>query len=377
MKRYIYALSIALVSAVLYTSCLGSDSTTEVTVYDDMAITGFSLSKVNRYIHTTSKSGADSVYKKVMEKFPTFTIDQKQYKIYNTDSLPKDCDIKHILADISSSSYSGSILIKGISSDTLWIYSSTDSVDFSKTREIRVYNNTMEKYRAYEVTILQHQVETNQILWEKMPAEDYPGDEIREKWEEIVAEADLGPFIGVGTKEAYALSKDGTQIMVSRDEGATWEPDIIDGDAALLPKEQIAFVSFPFAPNDETDYQLMVGAMEEGEIACSVWRKIAEYADGSATSKWVNLPVESYNRYFLPATDSYSLVYFHDYILAISSNDIYASRDGGIVWRTSEFQLPKDGDNFFYHVEAVTDDEGALWFKDLDTNNVWRGVLVD
>lgn len=377
MKRYIYALSIALVSAVLYTSCLGSDSTTEVTVYDDMAITGFSLSKVNRYIHTTSKSGADSVYKKVMEKFPTFTIDQKQYKIYNTDSLPKDCDIKHILADISSSSYSGSILIKGISSDTLWIYSSTDSVDFSKTREIRVYNNTMEKYRAYEVTILQHQVETNQILWEKMPAEDYPGDEIREKWEEIVAEADLGPFIGVGTKEAYALSKDGTQIMVSWDEGATWEPDIIDGDAALLPKEQIAFVSFPFAPNDETDYQLMVGAMEEGEIACSVWRKIAEYADGSATSKWVNLPVESYNRYFLPATDSYSLVYFHDYILAISSNDIYASRDGGIVWRTSEFQLPKDGDNFFYHVEAVTDDEGALWFKDLDTNNVWRGVLVE
>lgn len=377
MKRYIYALSIALVSAVLYTSCLGSDSTTEVTVYDDMAITGFSLSKVNRYIHTTSKSGADSVYKKVMEKFPTFTIDQKQYKIYNTDSLPKDCDIKHILADISSSSYSGSILIKGISSDTLWIYSSTDSVDFSKTREIRVYNNTMEKYRAYEVTILQHQVETNQILWEKMPAEDYPGDETREKWEEIVAEADLGPFIGVGTKEAYALSKDGTQIMVSRDEGATWEPDIIDGDAALLPKEQIAFVSFPFAPNDETDYQLMIGAMEEGEIACSVWRKIAEYADGSATSKWVNLPVESYNRYFLPATDSYSLVYFHDYILAISSNDIYASRDGGIVWRTSEFQLPKDGDNFFYHVEAVTDDEGALWFKDLDTNNVWRGVLVE
>lgn len=70
-------------------------------------------------------------------------------------------------------------------------------------------------------------------------------------------------------------------------------------------------------------------------------------------------------------------MYFHDYILAISSNDIYASRDGGIVWRTSEFQLPKDGDNFFYHVEAVTDDEGALWFKDLDTNNVWRGVLVE
>ena len=74
----------------------------------------------------------------------------------------------------------------------------------------------------------------------------------------------------------------------------------------------------------------------------------------------------------------FSLVRFHSYVLAIDSNAIYCSLDGGITWRTSDkFSLPGNGENYFYHVEAVTDEEGALWFKDLDTNNVWRGVLVE
>ena len=57
---------------------------------------------------------------------------------------------------------------------------------------------------------------------------------------------------------------------------------------------------------------------------------------------------------------------------------IRASQDGGITWHTSDqFTLPDEGDTHFQNVEAVTDDEGALWFKDKDTNEVWRGVLVE
>ena len=377
MKRYIYALCITLSSVFLYASCLNSDST-EVTVYDDMAITGFSVSKINRYIHTTSKSGADSVYKKELTTLPTFSIDQIQYKIYNTDSLPNDCDLNHVLAAISTSSYSGGVYVKSLTSDTLWVYSSTDSIDFSQPREIRVFNNTYEKYRTYEVKINQHQVETDKVLWERMPSDSYPVDNTKAKWEEAAANAGLGKFIGFGTKEGYAFNEDGTQIMVSKDEGATWEPDNIDGDISMLPKQNIAFVSYPFLPNEYTDYQLMAGTTEEGEIACSIWRKIAEYAEGSQACKWVQLPVEQYNRYYLPAMVSFSLVRFHGYILAIDSNKIYSSRDNGITWRALDmFPLPGDSETYFYHVEAVTDAEGALWFKDLDTNNVWRGVLVE
>ena len=377
MKRYIHTLCVLLFGVALCTSCLNSDDR-EVTVYDDMAITGFSLGTVNRYVHTTSKSGTDSIYKTTLATKPTFTIDQYQSKIYNTDSLPKDCDLKHVLASISSSTYSGNSYIKSMISDTLWVYSSTDSIDFSKPRELRVFNNSLEKYRTYEVTINQHQVETDKILWEQMPAESYPVDDTKARWEQAAASAGLGQFIGAGTKEGYAFSQDGKQIMVSKDEGATWTPDSIDGDVSMLPKENIAFVSYPYGPIGETDYQLMAGIIEEGEVGCGLWRKIAEYAEGSQPCKWVQIPVESYNRYYLPAMVGFSLVYFHGYVLAIDSNIIYCSRDGGITWRNLDtFTLPDNGENYFYNVEAKTDAEGALWFKDLDTNNVWRGVLVE
>ena len=90
------------------------------------------------------------------------------------------------------------------------------------------------------------------------------------------------------------------------------------------------------------------------------------------------MPAESYNRYYLPAMTGFSLVRFHGYVLAVSSSDIYASRDGGITWRTSDmFSLPGGSDAYYYNVEAVTDDEGALWFKDKDTNDVWRGVFLE
>ena len=375
MKRYIYVLCVVLSSMLLYTSCLGSNDSTEITVYDDMAITGFSLATVNRYLHTTTKSGKDSIYKKVMTVRPTFTIDQTQYKIYNTDSLPKDCDLKHVLVSISSSTYSGAIFIKSVVGDTLYTYNSTDSIDFSHVREIRVFNNTLQKYRSYEVKVNQHQVETNKILWEEASSEDYPVSDSRQEWEKKAADAGLGDFIGTGRQEAYAFSKDRTKIMVSKDEGTTWTPDSIDGDLSLLPKGTFAFVSYPFAPNENTDYQILAGEPEDGEIACWVWRKIAEYSEGSMVSKWVNIPLEPYNRFFLPVSQNFSLVHFHGYVLAIDPTGIHYSRDGGITWLTSDnFKLPEDD---AFNVEAVTDADGVLWFKDLDTDEVWRGVLIE
>jgi hypothetical protein len=62
-------------------------------------------------------------------------------------------------------------------------------------------------------------------------------------------------------------------------------------------------------------------------------------------------------------------------VLAIDPTGIHYSRDGGITWLTSDnFKLPEDD---AFNVEAVTDADGVLWFKDLDTDEVWRGVLIE
>lgn len=373
MNKHISALLALIMGALIMTSCLKSDDSSEIIYYNDTAITAFNLTTVNRYIHTTSKSGKDSVYKKALSSPVTFYIDQYNKTIYNVDSLFADCDLKHVLVDISTKN-SGVVAIKSMISDTLRTYNSSDSLDFSQVREIRVYSQRGDTYRAYQVSVNKHQITTGELMWEQMPAGSYPVDEEKAMWEQIVAEKGLALFIGAGTKEAYAYNHDG-QLMVSKDEGITWTVDSLDDSSSLLPKENVAFVSYPFAANDETDYQILAGSLDEEETVCSVWRKVVEYAENSEPGKWAYVPFEDYNKYALPATNDLSLVWFQGQVLAISRSWILSSKDGGITWKTSEsISLPSDS---LIDVEACTDDEGHLWLREKNTDNVWRGILVE
>ena len=373
MNKHISALFALIMGALLMTSCLKSDDSSEIIYYNDTAITDFTLTTVNRYVHTISKSGKDSVYKKTLSEPVEFNIDQYKRLIYNTDSLYADTDLKHVLISITTKN-SGVAVIKSLTSDSLKTILSTDSLDFSQPREIRVYAQSGNVYRTYQVTLNKHQVSTNKLMWEQMPADSYPVDETKTRWNEIVAAKGLARFIGAGTKEAYAYDQDGL-LMVTKDDGATWVADDLDESSSLLPKNCVAFVSCPFTTNGETDYQILAGPLEEGEIACGVWRKVAEYADNSEPGKWAFVPFEIYNRYYLPATNELSLVWFHGQVLAISSSWILSSMDGGITWKSYESKALPDDD--LISVEACTDDEGALWLKDKLSDNVWRGILVE
>lgn len=374
MNKHISALLALIMGALMMTSCLKSDDTSEIIYNNDTAITAFSLTTVNRYIHTTSSSGADSVYKKALSTPVSFNIDQYNQTVYNTDSLLNDCDLKHVLISVSTKN-SGVAVIKSLTSDTLTTILSTDSLDFTQPREVRVYAQDGKSYRAYKVTMNKHQVATDKILWEKMPADSYPYDAEEEKWDQIVENAGLAQFIGAGTKEAYAYDMDG-RLMVSKDEGATWNPDTLDASTTLLPRENIAFVSYPFEANEDTDYQLIAGVVDEDDIVSVVWRKVAEYAEGSQPGKWCFVPVEVFNRYYLPSSSDLSLVWFHKKVLAISNSWILVSIDGGITWKEyDKLQLPDDEN--LMSVKACTDGEGAIWLKDLITDNVWRGILVE
>ena len=373
MNKHFSALLALIMGALLMTSCLTSDDGSEIIYNNDTAITAFSLTTVNRYIHTTSKSGKDSVYKRVITNPATFNIDQYEKRIFNTDSIYADCDLKHVLITITTKN-SGVVAIKDIGSDTLRTYNSTDSIDLSQTREFRVYAQNGSVYRSYQVTVNKHQSATDKIMWEEMPADSYPVDTKKAQWEQIVADAGLARFIGAGTKEAYAYDEDG-QLMVTTDEGATWNPDSLDESSLLLPKENIAFVSYPYAANEKTDYQILAGCLEEGEITSCLWRKIAEYGEDSEPGKWAFMSTEIFNRYYLPATNDLNLVWFHGQVLAICSSWIRSSIDGGITWKISSgLQLPADD---LIEVEVRTDDEGALWLKDKNSDKVWRGTMVE
>ena len=381
MKRFLYTLCIAIVSSWGLLSCLSDSDTTEYTVYDDTAITQMQILSINRYIHTTTTAGKDTTYKKTITSpsntLPGFTIDQEKKTIYNTDSLPYDADLSRVVILLTGSTYTGQIYVKSLVGDTLFFYSSSDSIDFRSPREIRAYNNDQSKYRAYTVSVNKHQVETNTIIWKKMTDATFPKDVIKTHWEQAAADAGMKSFIGYGSEEGYAYNDEG-RIMVSKDEGVTWKPDSLGDDASLLPTRAFSFASSTQVTNDSTDYQLLVGTVSEKDSICTVWRKIAEYSERSIPSKWVNIPMEYYNNYALPVFPNLHLVNLNGYILAIgSAKSIYNTRDGGITWKVSEkFKFPSD---YTYpdNMEVLVDYDDYLWLKDNDQNIIWRGQLID
>ncbi len=375
MKKYIHALCAALTCVVLYTSCMNSDDNSSAVVYDDMAITGFRLTSINRLVHSTTKAGKDTVIKKTLANPVPFTINQETYEIYNVDSLPYGCDTKRVLATISSKN-NGQIMIKSFVGDTLSFYRSTDSIDFSKPRVLEVYTSDLKAYRSYTVEVNVRQYDNSTMQWERVTLDELPdyGDDADE-WEDIMAKEELRKFIGEGTVEAYAFDYD-NKIMVSKDDGATWVPDSVDGDASLLPTQSSAFVSIPFGVNDSTDYQLMVGSCEKEKTESVVWRKIAEFGYDYDPCKWVQIPSDPRNDYYLPKLEHISLLYYNGLILAIGSDKkIYQSRDKGITWKTSKaYTLPEGFDSKDFI--AFSDFE-YIWIYARDTGEAWRGIKIE
>lgn len=165
MKRKSIAFTLLIGLMLTLSSCLKSDDD-EVTSYDDTAITAFSLGTQKYIAHTTASDGSDSTYQTTLDcSSRRFYIDQENRVIYNPDSLPRGLDVTKIVCNISAKN-NGMILLKAIDSDSLSYYSSTDSIDFSVPREIRVYAYTADThYRAYTIKVNIHKEQSNTFAW--------------------------------------------------------------------------------------------------------------------------------------------------------------------------------------------------------------------
>lgn len=167
MKRNIFSIVLLLASAVLCTSCLNSDN--EYVYDDDAAITAFTLGNINQTFSCKTKDGLrDSSYVKSVDfSSVKMTIDHLGGRIYNADSLPLGCDITKVLATASTRN-SGMVGIKNVDSDTTRVFSSTDSVDYTKERELIVYSNSTRSSHRYKVTLNVHKEDGDKFVWTKL-----------------------------------------------------------------------------------------------------------------------------------------------------------------------------------------------------------------
>lgn len=151
--------------ALLVSSCLKDDDS-DVVYYNDVAIISAQLGTMSREMHTTSSKGQDSVYYStfVGSQFPLY-IDQLNGKIYNADSLPCGTKTKAIVT--LSAKNGGYISLKKIGSDSLEVYSATDSIDLSQPRVLRVFANDGSTSRDYTLELRVHKEFANVFTWDQ------------------------------------------------------------------------------------------------------------------------------------------------------------------------------------------------------------------
>ena len=285
MKRKFFAF-IALITATLsLSSCLSSDETT-VEYTHDTAITAFSLGSLDRY--TKTKAGKDTLLKaNVTGSDYKFYIDQAQRLIYNVDSLPCGVRDTAILATISSKNSSPILLMDINKPDSVAAYySSSDSINFSKPRFIRVYSSDYSAYAEYKVTVNVHKELPYEFKWH----------ELAQNNSQLAAFSDLkavacGDYIYV-----FGKTTEGTKVLKSAiNDGSAWSPimmneslsrDAYQSAVALEGKLYISAGGKVYASADAATWTLVSGNADVKQLIGASSKNLYAYtATGISVSK--------------------------------------------------------------------------------------------
>ena len=174
MKRKFFAFILLITAGLSLSSCLSSDDDTNIEYTHDTAITAFSLGTLTRYYQgISSKTGNDTTYSaSVTGTDYKFYIDQFTRQIYNVDSLPMGTKVSAVLATITAKESSPLLWQAKDKADSLYYYSSSDSIDFSVPRQIRVYNNDLSAYATYTITVNVHQEVADSFKWHSLATQN-------------------------------------------------------------------------------------------------------------------------------------------------------------------------------------------------------------
>lgn len=261
MKRKFFAF-IALITATLsLSSCLSSDETT-VEYTHDTAITAFSLGSLDRY--TKTKAGKDTLLKaNVTGSDYKFYIDQAQRLIYNVDSLPCGVRDTAILATISSKNSSPILLMDINKPDSVAAYySSSDSINFSKPRFIRVYSSDYSAYAEYKVTVNVHKELPYEFKWH----------ELAQNNSQLAEFSDLKAVACGDSIYVFGKTAEGTKVLKSAiNDGSAWSP--------IMMNESLSRDAYQSAVALEGKLYISDAGKVYASADAETWTEVSENAD--------------------------------------------------------------------------------------------------
>lgn len=165
MKLKVLNIIVSLFVAVCtITSCL--DENTEIEYSSNASITAFSITdSIITYYSSITDEGNDTILSTAVvgSQYP-FVIDQLNGSIYNEDSLPVGTDISKVVVNISTDGYY--VVVEAGENDSIW--TSTDSLDFTKPIQFKVLSEMNTFGRIYTAKLNVHTQEPNLLAWTRL-----------------------------------------------------------------------------------------------------------------------------------------------------------------------------------------------------------------
>lgn len=344
MERHIRPIYLLIVAAFLFVSCVDDDKT-EVTLYDDVAITDFEIT-------SGTVSGTSSV---TLSQYQ-FNIDHRRGEIFNTDSLPLGTDASSLLCSYSTRN-NGLVYIEDQISGEWSLLTSTEAVNFSGTRYLHVVASDNATERTYKVTVNIHKQDGDGFNWACV-SDDGGCTEIKEL-------ANMKAFT-VGNRLIVFGQKNGSTVMCSTDitDGKTWTTAavtfgadayrntavqgetiyVLDGKALMRSDndgQTFTAISWNYTPADAngTTLSQLIGASTTELYALTTDGKIAVSTDGG--TEWTDEIGLSEDATRIPVRDiTFCSAPFKyndntDYVVMAGNRSLtdYAEDANAMVWR--------------------------------------------
>ena len=195
-------------------------------------------------------------------------------------------------------------------------------------------------------------------------------------------------LLAASSKALYAMGDEG--ILISEDEGATWQLDFLDNKASLLPTRDISYCCIPSRINPQVENVIVIGnrGVDDyyDDTQAQVWNKLIEYGSSTAGYAWMYINPNDRKDYILPRLNGLTAVAYNGGIVAVGGSGIgacttaahaqfYFSNDGGIYWNNNKnISLPVSLECNDVLTMAV-DANNNLWLFCGGSGEVWKGRL--
>ncbi|GEM_PF-3753834 len=371
--RALHTLIVTLLCSSLLVSCFDNEEI-DYTTYNDCILSAISFGTIPRTVHTiNSTTKKDSTYESTVTAgsvYP-FTIDLVNDIAYNLDSLPYGCHADKIIFStftVSNGSTSGTASVRKLTEDVDTVYSTADTLDFSKGKRYFTLYGYDGSTRPFTVEVRIHQQDEDSLIWNQMNIADWNA-------KNIVSNAGLNSF----DVSPYHFRLENGKMMVSTD-GENYEEDsVAEADKAELPTANYAWATGVTRADENMFEVLLYGTVtKEDSLESRVWRRVIDTTDKYHYA-WDYLPATEENNYPAKALhDAYLLSYDKGYLLvgidAENHISLKYSLDGGRIWKDHEILvLPDDlAEKTVTTLSAGVDEHSNLWLL-IDGNEVWFG----